>query len=89
VGVNEAMMHYTCVTLNPAGRLGELGWRESGKKKMTAGTHRVEFDRLSKGDVKIKMVLGAILVSATLLGVNELASAAYRADHGAFPYGSE
>jgi hypothetical protein len=74
------------VTLKPEGRPGELGWRKSGKKKMTADAHRVEFrNRLSKGGVKIKMVLGAILVSATLLGINELASAAYRADHGAAP----
>jgi hypothetical protein len=63
-----------------------LGGEKSEKKKMTADAHRVEFrNRLSKGDVKIKMVLGAILVSATLLGVNELASAAYRGDHGAAP----
>jgi hypothetical protein len=59
---------------------------EIRKKKMTADARRAEFrNRLSNGDVKIKMVLGAILVSATLLGVNELASAAYRADHGASP----
>jgi hypothetical protein len=70
--------------LKPAGRLGELGGNQ--EKKMTEDTRRVEFrNRLSKGDVKIKMVLGAILVSATLLGVNELASAAYRGDHGAAP----
>jgi hypothetical protein len=46
--------------------------------------HRLRLeDRPAKGETKVKMVLGAILICATLLGVNELASTVYRADHGA------
>jgi hypothetical protein len=39
-------------------------------------------DRLVKGD-KLKMMVGAILIGATLLGVGELASTVSTADHGA------
>jgi hypothetical protein len=35
-----------------------------------------------KSELKIKIVLAAILTIATLLGVNALVSAVYRADHG-------
>jgi hypothetical protein len=52
-------------------------------KKMIADAHRVESGNLlAKGDMKIKIVLAAILISATMLGVNELASAV---SHGALP----
>ena len=45
--------------------------------------HRVRSgDRLAKGD-KVKAVLGAILIAATLAGVGELASTAYRTDDAA------
>jgi hypothetical protein len=45
--------------------------------------HRVRSgDRLAKGD-KVKVVLGAILIAATLAGVGELASTAYRTDDAA------
>jgi hypothetical protein len=35
-----------------------------------------------KRDMKIKIVLAAILTFATLMGLNALGSAVYRADHG-------
>jgi hypothetical protein len=55
-------------------------------KKMIADAYRVgSGDRLAKGDMKIRIFLGAILVSATMLGINELASAVTRADHGSLP----
>ena len=51
-----------------------------------ASANRVEsVNRPEKGDMKVKIVLGAFLISATLLGVNELASAVHRADHAAPP----
>ena len=53
---------------------------------MIADALRVKSGNLfAKGEMKIKIVLGAILISATMLGVNELASAMSRADHGALP----
>lgn len=42
-------------------------------------------NRLAKGETKIRIVLGAILISATLLGVIELGSALYWAEEGAPP----
>ena len=55
-------------------------------KKMIADAYRVgSGDRLAKGDMKIRIFLGAILVSATMLGINELASAVHRADHAGPP----
>jgi hypothetical protein len=56
--------------------------RNIGKTMTDAHRLRPE-DRPAKGETKVKMVLGAILICATLLGVNELASTVYRADHGA------
>jgi hypothetical protein len=48
--------------------------------------HTVEpGNRLAKGDGKIKNVLGAILIGATLLGINALASALHTPNHGAPP----
>jgi hypothetical protein len=47
---------------------------------MIADAHRVESTNLL-----VKIVLGAILISATMLGVSELASAVTRADHGSLP----
>ena len=36
-----------------------------------------------KRDMKNKIAMAAILIAATLIGVNALMSAVYRADHGA------
>ena len=47
---------------------------------MIAEAHRVESTNLF-----VKIALGAILISATMLGVNELASAVSGADHGSLP----
>lgn len=38
-----------------------------------------------KGRMTIKIVLAAILIIATLLGINALLSTVHKADHGATP----
>jgi hypothetical protein len=47
--------------------------------------HTVDGNRLAKSDAKLKNVFGAILIGATLLGINALASALHTPNDGAPP----